>query len=109
MSGSDKSSAFNNNSALGGKEAMVEELRLKIPPATRMQMLQRRPEGGTGVVKVSGKQTEVITTRIVYSAATALKPQMLSGWQTYSFEVEAAHTYVAEKSSYDIRTQKIAA
>jgi hypothetical protein len=78
MSGSDKLSAFNNRSALGGaasglsmanrvtaigydarlinflaifggKEAMVEELNLKTLPAVRM--LQARPDGGMGVVK----------------------------------------------------------
>ena len=69
-------------------------------------------DGGATVVLASGELAEVAATRIVYSAATAhlfeqaqshialsgntaLKPQMLEGWQTYNFEVEDLHTYVA--------------
>jgi Ca2+-binding RTX toxin-like protein len=69
-------------------------------------------KGSATVVLASGELAQVTATRMVYSAATAhlfeqaqahsvmagntaLKPHMLAGWQTYNFEVEDLHTYVA--------------
>jgi len=68
--------------------------------------------GRATVVLASGELTEVNAERIVYSDATAhlferaevrgvligntaLKPVAVEGWQTYNFEVEDLHTYVA--------------
>ncbi|OOY18670.1 hypothetical protein BMI86_19990 [Thioclava sp. DLFJ5-1] len=68
--------------------------------------------GKATVVLASGELTEVTAELIVYSAETAhlfeeacaqgmvagsaaLKPDAVSGWQTYNFEVEDLHTYVA--------------
>lgn len=65
------------------------------------------------LVSASGKLIEVSAERIVYSAETAdqferaqvygaatggaaLQPFELDGWQTYNFEVEDLHTYVAD-------------
>lgn len=68
--------------------------------------------GKATVVLASGELTEVTAERIVYSAETAhlfeqaqavgmvagnaaLKHAAVDGWQTYNFEVEDLHTYVA--------------
>lgn len=68
--------------------------------------------GRATVVLASGEVTEVEAERIVWSAETAhmferahtapatfgnlaLKPQPIEGWQTYNFEVEDFHTYIA--------------
>ncbi len=68
--------------------------------------------GRAEVVLASGELAEVTAERIVYSAetadmferavayvdagdGTAAKPTKLDGWQTYNFEVEELHTYVA--------------
>ena len=37
--------------SIGGQEAMVEELRMKILPGKHMKMLQAKPEGRAGVVE----------------------------------------------------------
>nr|WP_319512889.1 DUF4214 domain-containing protein [uncultured Cohaesibacter sp.] len=69
-------------------------------------------DGKTSVVLASGELVEVSAERIVYSAETAhlfeqaqsmtlalgnvaLKTQAPQGWQTYNFEVEDFHTYIA--------------
>jgi Ca2+-binding RTX toxin-like protein len=68
--------------------------------------------GGAMVVLASGELTEVTAERIIYSAETAhlferaqaegvvagsaaMKPAPIDAWQTYNFEVEDLHTYVA--------------
>jgi hypothetical protein len=68
--------------------------------------------GRATVVLASGELTEVTAERIIYSAETAhlfeqaqavgmvagnaaLKPSVIDAWQTYNFEVEDLHTYVA--------------
>lgn len=68
--------------------------------------------GKATVVLASGELTEVTAERVVWSAETAhlfeqaqsvgmvagnaaLKPAALDAWQTYNFEVEGLHTYVA--------------
>jgi hypothetical protein len=68
--------------------------------------------GRATVVLVSGELTEVTAERIAYSAETAhlfeqafavgavagnaaLRPALLDAWQTYNFEIEGLHTYVA--------------
>ena len=68
--------------------------------------------GRATVVLASGELTEVTAERIVYSAETAhlfeqaqaigmvdgnaaLKPAPVEAWQTYNFEVDDLHTYVA--------------
>ena len=73
------------------------------------EMLQN---GRATVVLASGDLTEVTAERITYSAETAhlfeqaqavgmiagnaaLKPAAIDAWQTYNFEVEDLHTYVA--------------
>jgi hypothetical protein len=73
------------------------------------EMLQN---GRATVVLASGELTEVTAERITYSAQTAhlfeqaqavgmiagnaaLKPAAIDAWQTYNFEVEDLHTYVA--------------
>jgi hypothetical protein len=76
---------------------------------TIQQMLQ---EGCATVVLASGALAEVMAERVVYSAETAhmferavaagvsvgnvaLQPVALDAWQSYNFEVEDLHTYVA--------------
>ena len=70
-------------------------------------------EGRAKVVLASGELAEVSAERVVYSAETshlfeqahsygmiagnaALQPVGMDAWQTYNFEVEDLHTYVAE-------------
>ncbi|WP_284262158.1 hypothetical protein [Roseicyclus amphidinii] len=73
---------------------------------------QMLAQGRATVVLASGELTEVTAERIIYSAETAhlfeqaqaegvvagsaaLKPAPIDAWQTYNFEVEDLHTYVA--------------
>ncbi|ACP22419.1 hypothetical protein NGR_b09660 (plasmid) [Sinorhizobium fredii NGR234] len=77
-----------------------------FPPISEMVVRVRR------VMTPTGALTEVAVERIVYSAETvdlfaravvagmsaggaALQPVEVDGWQTYNFEVEDVHTYVA--------------
>lgn len=68
--------------------------------------------GEATVILANGEEAQVKAERIVYSAETAhmfeqarsvasvsgnlaIKPQSVEGWQTYNFEVEELHTYIA--------------
>lgn len=76
--------------------------------------------GKATVVLASGEETEVAAERIIYSAQTAhlfepaqavgmiagnaaLKPAAIDAWQSYNFEVEDLHTYVAGGGSFPAR------
>ncbi|MGJ8531684.1 MAG: LysM peptidoglycan-binding domain-containing protein [Alphaproteobacteria bacterium] len=83
--------------------------------------------GEATVILANGEEARVKAERIVYSAETAhlfeqaqsvasvsgnlaVKPEPVAGWQTYNFEVEELHTYIAggvrvHNMSYDITIQ----